>query len=214
MFPTKEKRMKRVVPGLILVLLFPWLAWSDIPARAQARTMYTVSAVGDIACDPTSSHFNGGEGDDGFCQMKATAALVANAHPDAVLALGDLQYENATLDDFQRSYDLTWGRFKDITYPVIGNHEYQTPGAAGYWAYFGSRAGKAPGAYYSFNVGDWHIIALNSECSEFGVGGCGVGSLQERWLLSDLAANRNMCTLAMWHDPRFTSGRNRNHPEV
>ena len=206
--------MKHIVIGLILVLLISWTVQSSAPAKAQGRTTFTVMAAGDMACDPTSSHFNGSQGDDKFCQMKATSDLVVNAHPDAVLALGDQQYEDATLVDFEQSYDPTWGRFKDITYPVLGNHEYQTPGAVGYFDYFGSRGGPRPGGYYSFNLGDWHIIALNSECSSVGVGGCGVGSQQERWLLGDLAASRNLCTIAYWHDPRFTSGRNLNHPEL
>jgi hypothetical protein len=183
-------------------------------ANSPQQGAVTVMAVGDIACDPANPDFQGGQGDAKFCQEKATSDLVAQAHPDAVLALGDNQYENATLAGFQQSYDPTWGRFKDITYPVPGNHEYLTPGAAGYFAYFGALARNDPGGYYSFNLGAWHMIALNSECTEPGVGGCGVGSQQEQWLLSDLAANRSACTLAFWHEPRFTSGRNLNHPAL
>ena len=209
--------MKRIALTLVLVLLLSSVLGSNSTVAAAGATQQsatTVMAAGDMACDPTSSHFHGGQGDDKFCQMKATSDLVVNAHPDAVLALGDQQYEDATLAGFQQSYDPTWGRFKDITYPVLGNHEYQTPGAAGYFGYFSSRAGTRPGGYYSFNLGDWHIIALNSECSSVGVGGCGPGTQQEQWLLTDLAAHRNLCTIAYWHDPRFTSGRNRNHPEL
>jgi acid phosphatase type 7 len=209
--------MKRFTRTLAVVLLLaPLLGASSrfaVADGAQQSTV-TIMAVGDIACDPASPDFNGGQGDNKFCQMKATSDLVAAAHPDAVLALGDNQYEDATLAGFQQSYGPTWGRFKDITYPVPGNHEYLTPGAAGYFAYFGSLARNFPGGYYSFNLGDWHLIALNSECSEPGVGGCGVGSRQEQWLLSDLAANRSLCTLAFWHEPRFTSGRNLNHPAL
>lgn len=197
-----------------LLLLFAALAvvsWSGSAVTAQTGGASTVIAVGDIACDPTSPDFNGGQGDAKFCQQKATSDLAAQAHPDAVLVLGDNQYENGTFADFQKSYDPTWGRFKDITYPVPGNHEYLTPGATGYFEYFGAR-GAPPGGYYSFDVGAWHMIALNSECAQPGVGGCGVGSPQESWLVSDLAAHRTMCTLAFWHEPRFTSGRNGNHP--
>jgi acid phosphatase type 7 len=209
--------MKRLTISLVFVILFaPVLADGSAVSAADApqQAPLTVMAVGDIACDPTNPAFHGGQGDAKFCQEKATSDLVAKAHPDAILALGDNQYEDASLSSFQQSYDPTWGRFKDITYPVPGNHEYQTPGAAGYFAYFGPLARNYPGGYYSVNLGSWHVIALNSECTEPGVGGCGVGSQQEQWLLSDLAANRSSCTLAFWHEPRFTSGRNLNHPAL
>lgn len=133
--------------------------------------------------------------------MADTADLLAGA--DAVLTLGDTQYEEGTLNQFERSYDPTWGRAKSITYPAVGNHEYQTAGAAGYFAYFGARAAP-PNGYYSFDLGGWHIVALNSNCSE--VGGCGPGSPQGTWLRADLEANPARCTLAYWHEARFSSG--------
>lgn len=209
--------MKRITSMLVPVLLFFPVGGAITTAHAADTTPpkpLTVVAVGDIACDPANPSFNSGQGDAKFCQQKATADLAASAHPDAVLALGDNQYENATLSDFQQSYDLTWGQFKDITYPVPGNHEYLTPGAAGYFEYFGALARNTSGGYYSFDLGAWHFIALNSQCTQPGVGGCGVGSAQEAWLLSDLAAHRSSCTLAFWHEPRFTSGRNLNHPAL
>lgn len=208
--------MKRIVLVVLALVLASILGSNRVVRAADLaqQNSVTVMAVGDIACDPTSPDFNGGRGDARFCQEKATSDLVVAAHPDAVLALGDNQYEDATLSGFEQSYDPTWGRFKDITYPVPGNHEYQTPGAAGYFAYFGALARNTTGGYYSFNLGAWHFIALNSECTQPGVGGCGVGSPQEQWLLSDLAANRSSCTLAFWHEPRFTSGRNLNHPAL
>jgi hypothetical protein len=76
--------------------------------------------------------------------------------------LGDNQYETGSLADFQSSYDPTWGRVKGITHPVPGNHEYLTSGAAGYFSYFGAAAGDPTKGYYSFDLGSWHIIALNS----------------------------------------------------
>jgi hypothetical protein len=136
---------------VILVLLVSWVVPRSVPARAAGGSTYTIMAAGDMACDPTSPHFNGGEGDNGFCQEKATSDLVVKAHPDAVLVLGDQQYEDGTLADYLQSYDPTWGRFKAITYPVPGNHDYQTPGATGYFDYFGARA-AAPGGYYSFDI--------------------------------------------------------------
>lgn len=203
--------MIRITVTLAVVLLFSWVGWAVGPARAQG-SIVTVVAAGDIACDPASPDFHGGRGDAKFCHEKSTSDLIAGVHPDAVLAVGDLQYGGGSLAQFEGSYDPTWGRFKDITYPILGNEDYGTPGAAGYWAYFGSRAPNYPGGYYSFNLGAWHIIGLNSECAEPGVGGCGVGSPQEQWLLGDLASNRSPCTLVMLHEPRFTSGHNGNHP--
>jgi len=207
--------MKRVATALLLAFLLAPAQGSRATAAGNTQQgALTVMAVGDIACDPANPDFHDGQGDAKFCQEKATSDLVAAAHPDAVLVLGDNQYENAALPAFQQSYDPTWGRFKGITFPVLGNHEYQTPGAAGYFAYFGALARNTTGGYYSFNLGSWHFIALNSECNEPGVGGCGAGSPQEQWLLGDLAANRNLCTVAFWHEPRFTSGRNLNHPAL
>ncbi len=176
-----------------------------------------VAAVGDIACDPASSSFNGGAGSSGSCRQRYTAALAHGLGPAAVLALGDLQYEDATLAKFQASYEPSWGRLRSITYPVAGNHEYLTAGAAGYFDYFNGigqargRAGERGKGYYSFDVGTWHLIALNSNCSE--VGGCGAGSAQERWLRADLVAHPRRCTLAYWHHPRFASGQYRDDPD-
>jgi chitodextrinase len=162
----------------------------------------TVAAAGDIACDPLSGSFNNGEGTSSSCRQAATAELLAGA--DAVLTLGDTQYENGAYDKFLASYNKSWGAAKGITYPAIGNHEYQTPGGLGYFTYFGSAAGTPGQGWYSFDLGGWHIISLNSNCSA--VGGCGVGSPQYLWLLADLAANDAGCTLAYWHHPRFSSG--------
>jgi hypothetical protein len=163
-----------------------------------------IAAAGDIACDPDISAFNAGNGTRAACRQRYTADLLTAGTYAAVLVLGDIQYEIGELDDFRRSYAHSWGQVKDITYPVPGNHEYSTPRAAGYFAYFGARAGDPTRGYYSFDVGSWHLIALNSNCGA--VGGCGRGSPQERWLRSDLAAHDTMCTLAYWHHPRFSSG--------
>jgi hypothetical protein len=201
----------------LVLLIAPALAGRAVLTAATATAQgssITVMAVGDIACDPANADFHGGQGDAKFCHEKATSDLVAQANPDGVLALGDNQYENAALTAFEQSYEPTWGRFKAITHPVLGNHEYQTPGATGYFAYYGDLARNPNGGYYSFNLGGWHFIALNSECTNPRPVDCSVGSAQETWLLGDLAANRSQCTLAYWHEPRFTSGRNLNHPAV
>ena len=128
--------------------------------------------------------------------------MLVRLAPTAVLALGDLQYERGQLSNFRIAYDRSWGRLKAITRPVPGNHEYLSAGGAGYFDYFGGAAGNPQKGYYSFDLGAWHLIALNSQCSWVS-GGCGPGSPQERWLKADLAKHQNACTLAYWHEPRF-----------
>ena len=137
------------------------------------------------------------------CQMKATADLIGTLQPAAVLPLGDLQYVAATQADFLGSYDLSWGRFKAITHPVAGNHEYLTAGAAGYRAYFGAAATPAGTTWYSFELGSWHVVVLDATCNK--IGGCGASSPEQRWLAADLAASTAPCTLALWHQPAFSS---------
>jgi acid phosphatase type 7 len=180
-----------------------------MPARAADPV---VAAAGDIACDPGDRYFNGGIGTPIACRQKYTSDLLVGRGLAGVLALGDLQYEDATLGKFLASYDPTWGRVKSITHPAVGNHEYATYGAAGYFDYFngvGVQTGPAGDrlglGYYSFNIGAWHLIALNSNCNDV-LRGCGVGSPQEQWLRQDLASSPAACTLAYWHHPLFTSG--------
>lgn len=189
-------------PAKLLHCLLALLLLS-LGAFALAQPL-TIAAAGDIACAPDSADFNGGAGTPDHCQMRATSDLILKMKPQAVLALGDEQYDAGQYENFLRSYDLTWGRFKDITHPVPGNHEYYSKGAAGYYRYFGSAAGDPDKGYYSFDLGAWHFIALNSSCDA--VGGCGTGSPQERWLKADLAAHPGRCILAYWHEPRFSSG--------
>ena len=185
--------------GLFTVLLSLFA-----PATAGATTV-TVATAGDIVC--AADELVTPEA----CQMAETADLIAAENVDAVLALGDLQYPKGELRDFEGSYDPTWGRFKAITYPVPGNHEYYTPDAAGYFAYFGDRAGDTNQGYYSFDLGAWHIVALNSNCDA--VGGCGAASPQGQWLERDLEARPSRCTLAFWHSARFSSGLHGSHAE-
>ena len=171
-----------------------------------------IGAAGDIACDPASSYFNGGQGTGLRCRAQLTSDELVGQGLSAVLPLGDNQYECGGYQAFLQSYDLSWGRVKAITHPAVGNHEYQTANgtdcgrhAAGYFQYFGAAAGQPGQGWYSFDIGSWHLIALNSNCGEIS-GGCGVGSAQETWLQADLAAHPNACTLAYWHHPRFNSG--------
>jgi hypothetical protein len=173
----------------------------------------TIATAGDIACDPLNGNFNGGAGTGSVCRQKAVSDLIVGQGYSAVLPLGDNQYYCGGLSDYQRSYDLSWGRLLSVTRPVVGNHEYVTSGgtgcdatgeASGYFSYFGSRAGSIGQGYYSYNVGNWHLIALNSNCSS--AGGCNSSTPQGKWLAADLAANQDACILAYWHIPLFSSG--------
>src|SRR5207249_3842120 len=138
------------------------------------------------------------------CRAKATSDLLVGGNFDGVLTLGDEQYTDGALSKFQQSYDPSWGRLKAITYPAPGNHEYLTPGASGYFDYFGAVAGARDRGYYSFDIGRWHVVALNGNCAI--IGGCQAGSTQEQWLRADLAAHPASCVLGYWHQPRFSSG--------
>lgn len=166
-----------------------------------------VVAAGDIAAPPDIPPHRT------RARQADTADLVESLQPHAVLALGDLQYESGTLANYLASYDRSWGRFKDITHPVIGNHEFSPDGKTGYFDYFGDAAGDPDKGYYSFDLGVWHLIALDSQCREVN-GGCDPGSPQDRWLRADLAAHRDRPTLAFFHDPRFTSGPKRPSREM
>ena len=147
--------------------------------------------------------------------QEQTAALAESLHPDAVLALGDLVYPDATIDEFLDCYAPTWGRLRPLTHPVVGNHEYHTAHAGPYWAYFCGASGPPFRGYSSFRLGPWHAVMLNSNCGQDldvpgsvpdDFGGCGAGSPQARWLEQDLAAHPGECTLVAWHHPRVTSG--------
>ncbi|HYT40143.1 MAG TPA: metallophosphoesterase [Acidimicrobiia bacterium] len=173
-----------------------WLGLVAIPP-AQAADAVLVGA-GDIADCAVSAD-------------AATAALVGSIG-GRVFTLGDNAYESGTGTQFRACYAPTWGRFKSRTRPAVGNHDYETNGAKGYFDYFGGAAGPRGKGWYSYNAGAWHVIVLNANCGNVG---CGKGSEQERWLRADLAAHNNQCTLAYWHQARFVSDDTHgNSPEV
>jgi hypothetical protein len=153
-------------------------------------------AAGDIACEPGASVTAT------RCRQRQTSNLLTGPGVAAVLSLGDSQYEDGEYSEFTgpNAYHATWGRVKAKTKPVPGNHEYHVSGASGYFQYYGAAAGERGKGYYSFDLGSWHLIALNSEIST------STGSAQERWLRADLRATRKRCVLAYWHRPRFSSG--------
>lgn len=192
--------MTRIIVALCILLLIA----AGLTHGGTAQDDPVIAAAGDIACDPSDSNFNGGSGRPWACHMKATSDLLVGMRLTAVLLLGDNQYEDGALRKYQQAYEPTWGRLKAITRPAPGNHEYATPDAQGYFGYFGAAAGDPTRGYYSFDIGAWHLIALNSNCAS--IGGCGAGSPQEQWLRADLADHPARCTLAYWHHPRFSSG--------
>jgi uncharacterized repeat protein (TIGR01451 family) len=179
-----------------------------------------VAAVGDMACAPADSHFNGGAGTTSNCgEMRTAQQMETDSSIDVVLGLGDYQYGCGTAAEFAQSYGPSWGFFNNVIDPSAGNHEYSTttnsatgtpcpdPNDAGqdYFGYFGSRAHPASAGEYSFNLGSWHLISLNGNCSKTNVGGCGSSSPQTQWLSADLSANDQPCVLAYWHQPRWTA---------
>jgi len=143
-------------------------------------------------------------GDVGECGFGAprTGQLLDTLEGSHLLVLGDLAYMQGTTANFRDCYDPSWGRQMDRTRPVPGNHEYETPGAASFFQYFGGKAGPQGLGYYAFSAGPWRIIALNSELPAM------PGSAQNQWLRNELDTNRTACTLAYWHRPLFTSGPN------
>lgn len=166
-----------------------------------------------------STHTWVGAGDMAHCPSNGdeiTADLItgiraSSPHPVTVYTAGDNVYEEGTDQEFQECYEPSWGVHKDITLPSVGNHEYLTAGASGYFNYFGTAAGDPDKGYYSYDLGEWHIVVLNSNCSK--VGGCTSGSPQYTWLENDLQTTSTSCTAAVWHHPRYSSGQhgNQNH---
>jgi hypothetical protein len=191
MFRSKWATYVLSVVSLPVVLLGAALI-SGLMAADDGKKDVVLIGAGDIA---DCSKLEGAE---------ATAKLL-EANPGTVMALGDLAYPDGTAENF-KCYDQTWGRVKARTRPAVGNHEFHSSGASYYFQYFGTAAGDPKTGYYSYELGTWHVVVLNSECKE--VGGCGAGSPQEKWLRADLAAHPAGCTLAYFHKPRFSSGLN------
>jgi len=167
------------------------------PAPSPTPTTTTPPPAGDAvlvgAGDIASSNAND----------EATAVLL-DSIPGTVYTTGDNVYDSGTATEFSTYYHPTWGRHKERTRPAPGNHDYQTSGASGYFGYFGAAAGDPARGYYSYDLGAWHVVVINSNVAR------GAGSAQEQWLRADLATNARPCTVAYWHHPRFTSGSN--HP--
>ena len=189
------------------------LTQSDVGTRIRlVVTATNVDGSATASSAPTSAIIGAGDivvaaaGDIAGCTWntdEATAQLLDAIDPAYVLTLGDNAYESGTDAEFANCYEPTWGRHKAKTRPSPGNHEYNTPGATGYYAYFGSAAGDPARGYYAFDLGPWRLYSLNTNCSSVP---CGAGSEQEQWLRADLAANPRSCVAAFMHYPRFSSG--------
>jgi Calcineurin-like phosphoesterase len=193
-----SRRLRRVALIASATLLLsvtsasPFTRAGAVPPSADP----VIAAVGDIACQSFSQ--SDGEG---ACRSDEVAALITQLAPDRFFALGDLQYNNGKLEEFLRVYDRQFGHLMPITMPAPGNHEYGTEGAQGYFDYFGVIA-HGPEGYYSFDLGAWHIVSLNSDICRADPG-CGPDTPQYDWLAADLAGNDAVCTLAFQHHPVF-----------
>src|SRR5215208_4800371 len=186
----------RLAAPLALAVMVATL-WASGPVTGQVSGDPVLVGAGDIAsCRSTGD--------------EATAGLLAGID-GTVATFGDNAYPKGTNADFAECYEPSWGQFKARTFPSPGNHE--AVGSSGYFDYFGAAAGEPGKGYYSYDLGSWHVISLNSNCSSV-VGGCASGSPQEQWLKADLAAHSNACTLAYWHHPRFSSGIHGDHSFV
>jgi acid phosphatase type 7 len=162
-------------------------------SKSAAAEKVTFVGAGDIAgCADLSG-------------ARATAKLISKI-PGTVFAAGDLAYEKGTYEEFENCYQPTWGLFRNRTKPSPGNHEYNGSDASGYFRYWGEQAGDPEKGYYSFELGAWHIISLNTNCQAKALGGCGEDSPEEVWLREDLAAHANGCILAFGHHALFSSG--------
>jgi acid phosphatase type 7 len=170
--------------------------------QLELNTSPVIVAAGDIACNSLDET-------PGECNQELTAKLIEAINPEAVLVLGDIQYQTGTYENFTNFFDKSWGRFKDKIKPTVGNHEYSDPEAAGYFKYFGEAAGGNDKGYYSFDIGSWHLVSLNSNC--WAIGGCDMESPQYKWLIEDLEKNTKQCVIAYWHHPRFSSGLHGNY---
>jgi hypothetical protein len=190
---TAVHRLLRVALGTVLVtsgLVHP-------PRAAAVGSVVLVGAADIASCGSTSD--------------QKTASLLDGIR-GTVFTAGDNAYPNGTAREFRACYAPTWGRHRGRTRPAPGNHDYHVRGAAGYFGYFGVRAGPPGRGWYAYSRGAWRIYSLNSNCDE--IGGCGIGSRQQRWLAADLAAHPRKCVLAYWHHPRFSSGMHGNQTEV
>jgi 3',5'-cyclic AMP phosphodiesterase CpdA len=158
-----------------------------------------------MACapdDPNLKRTGRAEGDN--CRHRAVSDLAVALNPTLLVGLGDFQYELPTSLGYRTVYGPSWGRLRERTVPVYGNQEYKVQDASSFKIYFGDRV-RDPRGFWSEEIGQWHLVVLNSNCSAVS-GGCATGSPQQTWLAADLAAAGDRCVIAAWHHPRWSSG--------
>lgn len=201
----RRLRGRRALSGIALLLVVVLVAvWLLSRCSAGPETV-RVAAVGDMVCDPDDPDFHHdtkAKGD--HCRHRDVSGLAVAMNPDVLLGLGDYQYELPTTAAYQGVYQPSYGRLLDRTVPVFGNQEYKVQDANTFTAYFGDRI-RDPRGYWSQEIGRWHLVVLNSNCSAV-AGGCGTGSPQQTWLAADLSDNGRRCVIAAWHHPRWSSG--------
>jgi len=200
-----DLRRRRVAIGVTLTVALAIVVALLLRACGPPGTI-TVVAVGDMACDaldPAQADPALGTSTD-TCQAQRVSDAAVALRPDYLLGLGDYQYELPTAAAFRDIYGPSWGRLRQVTIPAIGNQEYKVHDANTFDDYFGDRAGD-PRGYWSTDVGAWHVVVLNSNCTTV-AGGCAAGSPQQRWLEQDLSRGPARCTVALMHHPRWSSG--------
>lgn len=178
--------------GLALLAVIGVLLGTDGGGPGRGPAPAVLLAAGDIA-------------ECGFAGDEATAEILERFPEATIAAVGDTVYDKGTPDEYERCYKPSWGRFRSRTRPAVGNHEYSTEDASGFADYFGDLAGRAGAHWYSYDIGPWHAVVLNSQCWK--VGGCEQDDPQLTWLRRDLDENAERCTVAYFHRPPFSSGR-------
>lgn len=212
-------RVERRHPARLIAALFAvatLLVLLGLRACAPASgEVVSVVAVGDMACDPTDPGVSDATApaatsddanDDETCRESDVSDLAVSLHPEALLGLGDYQYEIPSADSYQSMYAPTWGRLRDITIPALGNQEYKVHDANTFYEYFADLAGPIDGhGYWATTLGAWQVLVLNSNCITV-LGGCAEGSPQQEWLAETLDTTHYRCRMALWHHPRWSTG--------
>jgi alkaline phosphatase len=200
--PVLSRRARLVALATLLALAAGLL----LVATIRPRPAVGLDPPPSISTPPQAAEILLAVGDIGSCDGQADEAVAALASglPGSIALLGDIAYDQGSAADFENCFEPAWGPMRSRLHPVPGNHDYETPGASAYFDWFGAAAGTLGQGWYSFELGAWHLVALNSNCGA--VGGCGPGSAELAWLEADLAAHPSACLLAFWHHPRYSSG--------
>lgn len=215
--PSVTHAAKVLLPALVVTALAAACGPALLPAFPTAGSVAATATLTPAASRPDATVMVGA-GDIAYDGPGAEAtAKLLDRIPGTVFNLGDNAYTTGSPKEFATYYAPTWGRHLERTRPTVGNHEYRTPGAAGYYAYFGAKAGDPTKGYYSYDVNaDWHVVVVNSA-----VGGSdnpskdlGPSSAQYQWISADLDQHRGQNVIAMWHHPTFSSGEHGDQDET